>query len=121
MATLDLTSVEPYDALIIRHAPQRINNLWADLWPDNVINGEKWLRRAKYPSVFMADIADILIALWRAGVISPIKFNPSISRAAFLGLDSCQHGAHNTPNHSDAADWDWGVNGDYTTYSDKAL
>lgn len=106
-----------YYTLILQQAPSRIDNFWADLWPPNVIHGERWLRQAKHSSLMMADVSDILLALWGAGVLQPIKFRPSHSRAAFLGLMSgASHGRFVAkPDEDCAADWDWLVLGDYTT------
>ncbi len=82
------------------------------LWKGNVIHGEQFLTK-KGHAVFMADVSTALLRLCAASVIRPIAFQPSHSGAAFLGLDSCQQGAHTTPNASDAAHWDWEVTGEF--------
>lgn len=117
--SVTINSQYPGTMLDIQLASTRIHRLWEDLWIPNVIHGEKWLRQAKNSNVMMADISDIVLALWKLEVLSPIKFRPSLSRAAFLGLHKgVTHADHaKEPNATNAADWDWRVVKDCTGVS----
>lgn len=94
------------DRLILVCGKEAIHHLW----PGNVIHGEQFLSLTTGHSVSMADIGDRLRELHEAGIIKPIRFRPSHSGAAFLGL---QEGAskekRDAPHAGDAAHWEWEV------------
>jgi len=88
-----------------------------NLWMYNVIHPEHAI--FKYVptghNVMMADVASVMLKLQKAGIVRPVKFQPSHSRAAFLGLE-CEGRSlymkkqyREKPDAGSAADWTWEV------------
>jgi len=85
------------------------------LWMGNVIHPQQDI--FKYVptgnNVMMADVASVMLKLQKAGIVRPVKFQPSHSRAAFLGLECdgmyCNKKYQQVPDVGTAADWTWEV------------
>lgn len=94
----------------VRRAEMRFPGLRHLLWTGNVLHGEQVLALApRGRSVFPTDAGDVMLELWRAGAVKPLRFQPSTSGAAFLGLDTAYRGPQREPNAGTACQWTWEV------------
>lgn len=106
-----LAAITPAQRSTITWAEQRHPGITHHLWHTNVLRGETFLiHRRAFPA--MADIGDTFRRLATVGVLRPIRFAPSHSGAAFLGLqEGAGREARAAPHAGDAAHWEWEVIG----------
>ena len=93
------------------HFHRRFPNSVDILYKGHVFHGEYQVldRAPKECNIMAADVSSALIGLYRAGIIEPVRFRPSHSGAAFLGLEGSQRSPHLKPHVGDAIHWEWRV------------
>jgi len=112
---VDSYTDEQRDAL--RRVDARFPGSVTIFWKSNVIHGEQVLGHApRGRAIFMSDVSDALMRLCSAGIICPIRFAPSRSGAALLGLDSANRRQQKTPNAGTAAHWEWEALGPFDVF-----
>ncbi len=108
-----MTIIHPLDQF-----HRRFPNSVDVLYKGYVFHGEFQVldRVPKGWNIMAADVSSALMGLYKVGIIEPVRFRPSHSAAAWLGLESSQRRPHRKPHVGDAIHWEWKVMlGEFTT------
>lgn len=101
-----MTIIHPLD-----HFHRRFPNSIDVLYKEHIFHGEYQVldRTPKGYNIMAADVSSALMGLFKVRIIEPIRFRPSRSGAAFLGLEVSQRRPHLRAHVGDAIHWEWRV------------
>lgn len=90
------------------------DHVLSKLWTDNILHGQYNIYDSMYNVIgytlpsWMTDVVDLLLELHARGILEPISYKPSHSRAAF-GCFTGGTSESTSPNVSNALDWNYQV------------